>query len=59
LAAVYPAKTDYIYFVAKGDGRHTFSRNAAEHQRAKQQFDKVRREVSRKKRAAKFKRDSK
>jgi UPF0755 protein len=59
LAAVYPAKTDFIYFVAKGDGRHTFSRNAAEHQRAKQQFDKVRREVSRQKRAAKFKRDSK
>lgn len=53
LAAIYPADTNYIYFVAKGDGRHTFSRNAAEHIRAKAEFDKVRREISRKKRATK------
>ena len=57
LAAIYPAKTNYIFFVARGDGRHTFSRNAAEHQQAKQEFDKVRREINRKKRASKTKRE--
>ncbi len=58
LAAIYPANTKYIYFVAKGDGRHTFSTNAREHQRAKTQFDQVRREVNRKKRLSKTKRDT-
>lgn len=58
LAAIYPANTKYIYFVAKGDGKHTFSTNAREHQRAKTQFDQVRREVSRKKRLSKTKRDT-
>ncbi len=57
LAAIFPAKTNYIFFVAKGDGNHTFSRSAADHQRAKAQFDKVRREVSRKKRASNLKRE--
>jgi len=57
LAAIFPAKTNYIFFVAKGDGSHTFSRSAAEHQRAKTQFDKIRREVSRQKRASNLKRD--
>jgi len=58
MAAIYPAKTDYLYFVARGDGRHTFSKTAAEHQRAKQQFDQVRREVYRKKRRSNLKRDT-
>lgn len=58
LAAIYPANTKYIYFVAKGDGRHTFSTNAREHQRAKTQFDQVRREVNRQKRISKTKRDT-
>ena len=57
LAAIFPEKTSYIFFVAKGDGSHTFSRSAAEHHRAKAQFDKVRREVSRQKRASNLKRD--
>ena len=51
-AAIYPADTDFIYFVAKGDGRHTFSKTAAEHRQAKAKFDKIRREVYRKKRIA-------
>lgn len=55
LAALFPAKTKYIFFVAKGDGRHTFSRNAVEHSRAKADFDKVRREVNRKNRRKKVK----
>jgi peptidoglycan lytic transglycosylase G len=48
LAAIYPEKTKYIFFVATGDGSHTFSRTAAEHARAKAKFNKIRREVRRK-----------
>jgi len=58
LAAIYPAGTKYIYFVAKGDGRHTFSRTAAEHARAKAEFNKVRRKVKRKERDLKLKREN-
>ena len=52
LAAIYPAKTDYLYFVATGDGRHTFTKSAAEHSRAKAKFDKIRQEVYREKKYA-------
>jgi UPF0755 protein len=34
LAAVKPAQSDKLYFVAKGDGSHTFSRSLDEHSRA-------------------------
>jgi len=30
-AALYPAETDYIFFVSKNDGTHVFTRNYAEH----------------------------
>ncbi len=30
-AVLYPAKTDYLYFVAKGDGTHLFSNTFKEH----------------------------
>jgi UPF0755 protein len=33
-AAMNPAKTDFLYFVARQDGTHQFSRNLAEHNRA-------------------------
>ena len=33
-AALYPAKTDYLYFVARDDGSHIFSKSFQEHQRA-------------------------
>jgi len=33
-AAVDPAPVDYLYFVARGDGSHEFSRTLKEHQRA-------------------------
>ncbi|MBD3226484.1 MAG: endolytic transglycosylase MltG [Caldithrix sp.] len=45
LAAISPEKTDYYYFVARGDGSHVFSRTASEHVRAKAEFDKIRRKV--------------
>ncbi len=35
-AAIYPAKTNYYYFVAKKDGSHIFSRTWKEHQKARQ-----------------------
>jgi UPF0755 protein len=39
-AAVNPENTDYLYFVAKNDGGHIFSRTFAEHQKA---IDEIRR----------------
>jgi len=33
-AAIYPAKTDYLFFVAKKDGSHTFSKTWQEHRKA-------------------------
>jgi len=41
-AALYPADTNYLYFVAKPDhsGSHTFSATLAEHERAVQEFRK-------------------
>jgi len=36
-AAIYPAKTEYLYFVAKKDGTHIFSATWAEHQKARQE----------------------
>jgi len=48
LAAIYPEKTKYLFFVATGDGSHSFSNTATEHARAKAKFNKVRREVRRK-----------
>jgi UPF0755 protein len=38
LAAMNPAKTDFLYFVARLDGTHQFSRNLAEHNRAVVRF---------------------
>lgn len=38
LAAVNPPNSDYVYFVAKGDGSHTFSRTLKEHNRAVQDY---------------------
>lgn len=35
VAALYPAQTEYLYFVARGDGTHSFSRTNREHEAAK------------------------
>jgi UPF0755 protein len=34
-AAIYPAKTNYLFFVAKKDGSHIFSRTWQEHEKAR------------------------
>lgn len=40
-AAVFPAKTDYLYFVSRGDGGHIFSKTLQEHIRAKSVCEKL------------------
>jgi UPF0755 protein len=37
-AALKPEKTDYLYFVARYDGTHVFSRTLAEHEAAQAQI---------------------
>ena len=37
-AATQPAQTDYLYFVARGDGSHEFTRSLEEHNRAVARF---------------------
>jgi peptidoglycan lytic transglycosylase G len=41
MAALYPAHTDYLYFVARHDGTHIFSRTLREHERAIQTVRKL------------------
>jgi len=43
-AALYPARTNYLYFVARSDGTHIFSRSFKEHERA---IEEVRRSAVR------------
>ncbi len=40
VAALNPAPVDYLYFVAKGDGRHFFSSSLSEHNWAVRRFQK-------------------
>jgi UPF0755 protein len=37
-AVLYPAKVNYLYFVARGDGSHYFSTTLAEHEAAAKRF---------------------
>ncbi len=37
-AVLYPAEVDYLYFVARGDGSHHFSRTLGEHQTAARRY---------------------
>jgi UPF0755 protein len=41
-AVLYPADTDYLYFVSKNDGSHYFSRSLEEHNRAVMMYQKKR-----------------
>ena len=42
-AALYPEQVDFLFFVAKGDGYHTFTKTENEHNKAKREFQKIRR----------------
>ncbi|MBU2514464.1 endolytic transglycosylase MltG [bacterium] len=42
MAAVNPAQTDFLYFVAKGDGTHEFSMNYKEHNMAVSKYQRQR-----------------
>jgi len=43
-AVAQPEDHQYLYFVARGDGRHTFSRTLREHNRAAEQYYQLMRE---------------
>jgi UPF0755 protein len=47
IAATWPAKTDYLYMVAVGDGTHNFTRDYDSFLKAKRRFQRVRRQVAR------------
>jgi len=49
LAALFPEENEFLYFVARGDGYHTFSKTQEEHNRAKREFQKFRRKHRKKK----------
>ncbi len=44
MAALEPAKADYLYFVSNNDGSHTFSRTLPEHARAVENLRRFRRQ---------------
>lgn len=44
VAALYPAKNKYLFFVATGEGGHTFTRTYPEHLKAVRRFQRVRAE---------------
>jgi len=45
-SALFPANTDYLYYVLAGaDGHHKFSRTAAEHQAAVEQYHQLRQQL--------------
>jgi UPF0755 protein len=48
-AALYPEENEYLFFVARGDGYHTFTTNEKDHNNAKKQLQKLRRKLRRKK----------
>ena len=48
-AALYPEANEYLFFVARGDGYHTFTTNEKDHNNAKKQLQKLRRELRKKK----------
>lgn len=50
-AALYPEDVDFLFFVARGDGYHTFTRTEKEHNEAKKEFQKIRRKNKKSKKA--------
>ena len=48
MAALYPENNDFIFFVATGDGYHTFTTNERDHNQAKKKLQRLRRELRKK-----------
>jgi len=48
-AVLHPAKVDFVYMVAKGNGEHYFNETWDEHLADKSKFDRVRKKVAREK----------
>ena len=48
LAALYPEKNDFIFFVARGDGYHTFTTNERDHNLEKRKLQKLRKKLKKK-----------
>jgi UPF0755 protein len=48
-AALDPEETPFLYMVAKGDGSHVFSITLAEHNKAHREFNRLRKQVARRK----------
>jgi len=46
-AVLEPADVDYLYFVARDDGSHVFNRHLVDHNRAKAEIQRERRETAR------------
>ncbi len=46
IAALYPADTKYLYFMANGKGGHVFSKTLKEHNRAVSQYKRFRKQVN-------------
>ncbi|MCS7253874.1 MAG: endolytic transglycosylase MltG [Armatimonadota bacterium] len=44
-AALKPANVDFLYYVARGDGRHNFSRTYQEHLEAVKQWRRIQRQI--------------
>jgi UPF0755 protein len=53
LAALFPEETQYMYFVAVGDGSHHFSTTSREHNNWKRKFNEVRKRVRREEKKSK------
>ena len=49
VAALYPEENDFLFFVATGDGYHTFTTNENDHNKAKRKLQKLRRQLKKKK----------
>ncbi len=47
-AALYPEKNNYLFFVATGNGYHTFSKNEKQHNIAKRKLQKLRKALKNK-----------
>ncbi len=48
IAALYPADTKYLYFMANGKGGHVFSKSLNEHNRAARQYKRMRKQLIKK-----------